>query len=70
MQAPALTPQPVVDAIGGRIRDLLNDPELKDWTISRGLVNEIITGAKAKASQDSLYKLIQENDEIFKKYGG
>jgi tripartite-type tricarboxylate transporter receptor subunit TctC len=67
---PLGTSQAIVDGVAARMTRLLNDPEIKGWAEENGLVDAILTGPAAKASQDGLYKLMKENDDIVKTYGG
>ena len=68
--APIGTPNDVTDSIAKRMTALLNDPEIKSWSEEQGLVDGIIPAADAKRSQAGLYKLMKDNDDIVKKYGG
>ena len=68
--APIGTPQAIVDETAKRMTALLDDPELKDWNKTNGFVEALMSGAAAKATQDGLYKIIKDNDDIYQKYGG
>lgn len=68
--APVGTSKEITESIAKRMIALLNDSDIKTWSEEQGLVDGIIPAADAKRSQDGLYKLMKDNDDIVKKYGG
>ena len=68
--APIGTPPAIVSSIASRMKKLLEDPKIKGWAYKSGFVHSVIGGTEAKNSQSGLLKIIKDNEDIFKKYGG
>lgn len=68
--APIGTPDNVTASLGARLANLFKDPEIAPWAHKNGLIYKVITGDKAKQKQLGLHKILTDNLEIYKKYGG
>jgi len=64
------TPPHILASLGERLSNLFKDPEILPWAKQNGLIYEIISGEAAKEKQLGMYKIITDNVDIHKKYGG
>ncbi len=68
--APIGTPKNITDSIEMRLTKLLDDPGIKDWAEKSGFVKGLMSGEAAKAAQIGAVKIIKDNWDLYKKYGG
>ena len=68
--APIGTPREIVEGTEKRMKALMADPEIKDWLWDNGFVRGTLTGQQALESLRGMAKIIRDNDDIYKKYGG
>ena len=68
--APIGTPPHILASLQERLTRLLNDPEISKWALDTGLVYKIISGEEAKQKQLGMFKILTDNFDIVKEYGG
>lgn len=68
--APLDTPPHVQQGITNRLRKLVEDPRIKDWLRKQDFVHGWATGGEAKQAQRDFVKIIKDNWDLYKKYGG